>query len=384
MKRMLIVSSNEISSKSDGQKLVPFFLNKFSKSFNYSVETLILSDHADCVKPINMLLRILRGFRGELFSKNKYIFNSNISNFKSEYDFVYFNSISSASEFFDSEFRFSISSKKKILGLNDCKTSQYFDNFKELFYSRMINYQKLKNSILSPLAYLSEKKILKKVDLIHLQTKKELGNIISFHGKKYHYKSFFLRNGSELTDFNIIDFDKPNSSITKIFLLGHLSVGRKIEIEWFVKRVFNKLPSDKFELIIGGRISTKELPKYLKKANIRFIGFVDDLIKVKQFSDILVLPTFHGTGHINRFLDFMSLNMPIVTTNRVISSFSEFNLESEFIKSTNNSVEFKNLIVYFSSLQLKKQNINHKSILNNFYDWKEFSSKFIKKIEKLC
>jgi hypothetical protein len=381
MKRILIVSSNEINSKSDGQKLVPFFLNKHLKSFDYSVEILILSDHADSVKPIKISSRILRGFRGELFSKNKYIFSSIISKFDKEYDFVFFNSISSASEFFDSEFRFSIISKKNILGLNDCKTSQYFDNFKELVYSKMINYQKLKNSLLTPLAYLSEKKILNKVDLVHLQTKREREHILLIHGKKYHSKSFFLRNGSELADFNINHSDKPNSKRTKIFLLGHLSVGRKIEIEWFVKKVFNKLPNDKFELLIGGRIHTKELPKYLKKENIKLVGFVDNLINVKQYADILVLPTFHGTGHINRFLDFISLNMPIVTTNRVITSFSEFNLESKFIKSTNSSVEFIRLIVNFSKLQFEKETINHDSLLNNFVDWKKFTSEFIKKIE---
>ena len=105
--------------------------------------------------------------------------------------------------------------------------------------------------------------------------------------------------------------------------MTQLDSGRKAEAKWFVMKVWPYILSafPEAKLYIAGKRPTN-LPDYISKTpNVHVVGFVEDYVSFLSNMDVSVVPTFHGTGLINRVLDGLTAGLPVVTTPQAAGTF---------------------------------------------------------------
>ena len=105
--------------------------------------------------------------------------------------------------------------------------------------------------------------------------------------------------------------------------MTHLDGGRSGESEWFITKVWpritERLPGAM--LLIVGR-PPKHIPAFIENnRNIIINGFADDLVQLFNSVRLVVVPTFHGTGLINRIADALAAGLPVVSTPQAIATF---------------------------------------------------------------
>ena len=210
------------------------------------------------------------------------------------------------------------------VGLNDSLTYLYRDSINELKGSRQLKRRYLTDWLLSFFIAFREKKLLKTAHLIRVQTNYEEKKLKKVLGESKKPKILVAPNGTkeELFKCSYQGIDSPY-----ILFMTHLDGGRIDESSWFIKKVWpiiiKQIPETR--LLIVGKPPKKILPHLQQYKSIITHGYASDLVALYNQIRIAVIPTFHGTGLINRLLDALSAGVPAVSTPNAIATFTDLN-----------------------------------------------------------
>jgi len=112
---------------------------------------------------------------------------------------------------------------------------------------------------------------------------------------------------------------------------------------WFLKYVHPKLSENFSFCVLGGGLDDKK-KKYISKfKNVKFTGFIDDILKEITKYQAVIAPLFHGAGIKVKVIDALTTGTPVIGTDIAfegIESMNELclfaNDVSDFIKTLNN------------------------------------------------
>jgi len=156
--------------------------------------------------------------------------------------------------------------------------------------------------------------------------------------------------------------------------MTQLDGGRVKESQWFIKNVWRKikLALPKAKLLIVGKPPIKPIPYLTYDDSINIKGFADDLVELFNTVRIAVVPTFHGTGLINRILDALTANVPVISTPQAIRTFQSIEV-GKHILAAQTPKDFTNEIVHlFSDRNYRIQIGNEgRNYAKNFPTWEE-------------
>jgi len=218
---------------------------------------------------------------------------------------------------------------KTAFGLNDSKTYQYRDSINEFLQSGVFKLRYITVWLRSFLLKKEETRFLRLADLVHVQTNDEAEKVKKFLSPDSKTKIVAVPNGikEELLSCTYKGIDS-----NLILYMTHLSGDRLKESEWFIKKVWNlikeQLPDAK--LLIVGKPPKKNVA-YINDKSIVVNGYANDLTEVFNNVRFTVVPTFHGTGLINRILDALTAGIPVISTPQAIATFKNIKVEEQII-----------------------------------------------------
>lgn len=242
------------------------------------------------------------------------------------------------------------------LGLNDVKTYLYKDSLNEVIKSGIWDNSKIFHYLRSFSMKSQERKILKKCDLVHVQTAREKNKVLKILNDKTSI------NPAIIVSPNGINPDSCNSlyegiDSNSVLMVTQLLKGRRNESKWFIKKVWPQVikacPEAKLHLV--GK-TPERLPEYIKScSNIYIEGFVPSLKEFSKNMTISVVPTFHGTGLINRILDSFCSSLPTVTTKAAAATFHDV-IRDEHLFTADKPKEFASkIILLLTNRELRKK-----------------------------
>lgn len=220
--------------------------------------------------------------------------------------------------------------QKVAIGLNDCKTYQFRDSINELIYSRIFKLRYLTEWLRSFPLQKEERNFLSLADLVHVQTENEAGKVKKVLGKVSKVNIIVAPNGIKEELFNC-NYNGIDSNL--ILFMTHLHGHRLKESEWFIKKVWpfvkKQLPDAKL-FIVG---TPPKVPiDYIDADNSIIVhGYADDVHALYNSVRLAVVPTFHGTGLINRILDALAAGVPVVSTPQAIATFPGIKVNEEIV-----------------------------------------------------
>lgn len=199
-----------------------------------------------------------------------------------------------------------LSFKIKGVGLNDVKYSLYRDSLFELLKIRKFQVRKLLHFLKSFAIKYQEKKMLRHFDLVHVQTGKEARKLRSI------FEGHITIAPNGLTQVYAKQTAVKDSEPVKILIFSQFNKGRSHELNWFFTDLYPKLEQDRIEVHVVGPNTDKY--KGAQYDNVIFHGFVDEFSTMYQQSHFSIVPTFHSTGLLNRIVDSLAHDVPVVTT----------------------------------------------------------------------
>ena len=272
-----------------------------------------------------------------------------------EYDFIwvspahYYSFISFC---YQHNFRFF---KKAAIGLNDCKTYQFRDSINELIYSRVFKWRYVTEWLRSFPLEKEERNFLSLADLVHVQTENEAAKVKKVLGNTSKVKVVVAANGVKEELFNC-NYSGVDSSM--ILFMTHLHGHRLKESEWFIKKIWphvkSKLPDAK--LFIVGTPQKAPIDYIDSDSSIIVHGYADDVHALYNSVKLAVVPTFHGTGLINRILDALAAGVPVVSTPQAIATFPGIKINEEIV-AAKDVESFANAVVELYSNKTYRQSI---------------------------
>lgn len=200
------------------------------------------------------------------------------------------------------------------LGHNDVKTTLYWDGFKQLLHGReRLEIRRLLQGLRLPWIYLYERRLLRRVDLVHVQTETERRRLEWILGRSHQPVVVDSPNGKNL------DLEPgPNSTglaqVGFVIYMTHLSGGRAHESTWFLHKVWPRVKQAVAEarlILIGTPPRDPEVSACMPEG-VEIHGYVPNLADVFRGAALSVVPTRHGTGWINRISDSLTAGVPIV------------------------------------------------------------------------
>lgn len=261
--------------------------------------------------------------------------------------------------------------KKVAIGLNDSKTYQYRDSVNELLYSRVFKIKYLTDWLRSFLLEKEEKRFLSLADMVHVQTQHEYNNIKKIIPASSKIKIVVAANGIKEELF-ACNYNGIDSNI--ILYMTHLSGDRLPESEWFIKKVWEiikkSLPQAK--LLITGAPPKQPIAYIDEDESIIVNGYAEDMIKLFNSARLVVVPTFHGTGLINRILDALTAGVPVVSTPQATATFTEIKIGEEILAAGTPILFAKEVTDLYNNRRLRLTIANNgKQFAKHFATWQQ-------------
>lgn len=240
------------------------------------------------------------------------------------------------------------------LGLNDVKTYLYRDSLNEVLKSRIWDSSKIFHYLRSFSMKSQERRILALCDLIHVQTVREKSKAEKLLSPKGIIKPTIISSPNGINP-RFCDSSYKGIETQSILLITQMQKGRKNESEWFIKKVWPLVlanyPEAKLHLV--GKLPEK-LPKFIETAsNVQMEGFVPSLMEFSENMSISVVPTFHGTGLINRILDSFCYSLPVVTTPEAAATFHDIEIDKHLFVSDHPKEFASKIIELLSNRELR-------------------------------
>ncbi len=184
---------------------------------------------------------------------------------------------------------------------------------------RKFTKETLSHGIRFPLVRLHEKLFFQDVQFIHVQTELEKKRVENIIGKSTSKKPLIVAapNGKNTT-LQEVDYVGGDGSV---LYFAQVTGPRAAESEWFLKKVWPKIfaqhPESK--LYIAGTGSTT-VSEGIPMDGVVLCGFVENMADLYQRASVAVVPTFRGTGLINRVVDAIAAKCPLVATREVMET----------------------------------------------------------------
>ncbi|MEP7318104.1 MAG: glycosyltransferase [Panacibacter sp.] len=261
---------------------------------------------------------------------------------------------------------------KVAVGLNDSLTYLYRDSINELICSRQIKKRYITDWLMSFSIASMEKRLLQNVDLVHVQTEVEKIKLQKLLPKTSGASIVVAPNGVK-KELCRCSYKGAQSNL--ILFMTHLDGGRVDESEWFCKKVWpliiKKIPEAR--LLIAGKPPVRQLRYIEKYSSIIVNGYADNLEELFNSVRITVVPTFHGTGLINRILDALTAGVPAVSTPQAAATFPGL-VPGKHILSAQDPQLFADHVtaLYHDENYAKQIAANGRDYANAFPGWPQF------------
>lgn len=200
------------------------------------------------------------------------------------------------------------------VGLNDTKYGLYANGLRHLKRGRVYGeWRRIAILLRLPWVFLYERRYLKGVDVVHVQTPLEQRRLdrLFFMGAR-RPRVICIQNGRNTT----ID-PAPVTARTGqgVLFMTHLARGRRNESRWFLEKVWPLVLAEKPEAqlwLVGSPPEDRTAFESTLPANVDVMGFVPDLNQVLASAAVAVLPTLHYSGWVNRISDYFSAGLAVV------------------------------------------------------------------------
>lgn len=211
------------------------------------------------------------------------------------------------------------------LGLNDVATTLYVATGVESFrrgggleVARILRWLRL------PWVWHHERRALRAVDVVHVQTPLEARRVRTVLGRKREEAGgpwiLTAQNGRKTELEDVEPLEAGASEPLRVLLMAHLGPDPAPAAWWFLERVWPRIrersPGAELELV--GRISDDHRERLPEGVAAR--GLVDDLPALYARVSVAVVPMFRSTGLVNRALDALTAGVPLVTTPKVLAT----------------------------------------------------------------
>jgi polysaccharide biosynthesis protein PslH len=406
MKILFVTASYPFPPKNGVELPIYNLINNYSKS--HTVDLLVIGNNQDKSKGLEdkdkkinnirnfyyieankkrSLISIFKEFFFiDAYFMNSFLLSADIDKLpnREKYDFIWVSPLSVLRSVYSLiEMKYILKSKI-IVGHNDASYGLYLNGFRYLLKrTSLSNIKRVVNAFRVPWIFYYERKYLKKVDAIHVQTALEEKRVVRlFYGLKKSPKIITIQNGKSNIKTNSI----VNESVRPgILFMTHLSGGRADESSWFIKKVWPlilyKYPNARL-LLVG--TPPKDLHKFRKKYNnikhIEIFGYVDDLNDVFTQTSVAVVPTIHNSGWVNRISDYLQASLPIVACSEPIKTINGF-LPGVHGEVADSPKEFADKVVNILSDKIfaTKLSRSGNSLSDSFPSWSEQSSYILNK-----
>ena len=259
---------------------------------------------------------------------------------KTNYDFVYFD--------FSQTFCYAkyINHPNKILMAHDVIAQKY---------SRMKKY-------LRPWAVWTERKMFRHGTVVFTFSEKDCELIKLLYDVKSLPTTFFLNP-------NVVNAEPIEESNYFVFFGDWGRVENSEALEWFMDNVYPKLSKDINFKVIGGGKMPEELKQKITRANIEYLGFVDDPYKIIANAKAEIASLHMGAGVKVKCVEALGSGTPIIGTEVAFEGIGDIYRNAMF--EANTADEYVKTISSFEfSLEDKKKlknfflkNYNDKQIL---------------------
>jgi glycosyltransferase involved in cell wall biosynthesis len=246
------------------------------------------------------------------------------------------------------------------LGHNDATATLYLDGFKQMLKGRAaFELHRMLQGVRLPWIWLYERRILKDVDLIHLQTPIEVKRLTSILPKKSCTRKeiIFAPNGKK-ESLTYLQNEKSNNTVPTVLFMTHLARGRSKESYWFLKKVWPQVvlsvPSAQLLLVGSPPEANSDIHSWLPE-NVKICGYVDSLSDVFKLADVSVLPVLHGTGWINRLADSIEAGIPVVGCSEPLTTMPGLEIGVHALKGDSVEEFASNLVRILTDEGFKRQ-----------------------------
>lgn len=241
------------------------------------------------------------------------------------------------------------------IGMNDIKYGMYYDSLYEMIGYGNYNSHYISRYLRSYLLKRAERKYLKEVNLVHVQTPNEERKTLNILPENKSAVVIAAPNG--IKD-ELLKCEYKGIDSGKVLYMTQLNEQRKTESRWFIKNIWSKIlvANPSAELLILGKVEDINHPSlsYVREAkNVKVLGFVDDLVEVYESVEVAVVPIFHGTGLINRILDALTAGIPVVSTTNAINTFGDLQIGKQIIVANKDTEFAKSVVDLMNNSKLK-------------------------------
>ncbi len=241
--------------------------------------------------------------------------------------------------------------------------------------------------IRGPFLFFCERNMLKKVDIIHVQTyleRKRESRLFFFLKKKP--KILVAPNGKKE---ELLDLSYTGYKYKRVLLMNHMDKNKKREGIWFVENIWPKIRYyiKEAELHIIGYPPDKELKRYLESFNgVKIRGFLENIKDCYRDMTVSVIYTFQNYGIVNRLLESMSAGLPVIISKGVYRTIEEFGFKDGVhgIVAFNKKLLIKNIVKLLKNEDLLKSfSENSKLYIRENFSWSYSLNKIEQEINKV-
>lgn len=175
-----------------------------------------------------------------------------------------------------------------------------------------------------------------------------------------------------------------NININKFVIIFHgfyfINDANKEAINIIKKKIAPSLKNKDILFLIAGK-----MPDFKDKKNIRFLGFVKDLENFLYAGDIAIVPIFRGSGVRIKMIDYISANIPMITTKKAIHGLYYQDKIHGYVIGENVVEEMIEKILFLKKhpekIDFFKKNIDQ--LIKKRYNWESILSKLKRKYIEL-
>jgi glycosyltransferase involved in cell wall biosynthesis len=231
-----------------------------------------------------------------------------------------------------------------------------------------------------------ERFALEKSDLIFVTSEEDKKKLVEFFGID-ESKFSIIPNGVNIANFQLSDKIKKEEMKKRMELNEKkviLFIGSKhlpnVEAIGEIIRFSKKIENKNIVFLVAGRGS--ETFKNIKKDNILFTGYIDDITPYFKAADIAINPMLSGSGTNIKMLEYMASGLPVISTPIGARGLDIVNNEHAIIANIDDFPEKLEELLNDEEMQ-KNLSQNGRKLVEEKYDWGKIAEKEMEILEKL-
>jgi len=272
------------------------------------------------------------------------------------------------------------------LGHNDPEVMLNWDTFKQLLTGHVpFEYKKLFRVLRIPLIWMYEKRYLRDISVIHVQTRLEKSwmNMILGNNKS----NVKIINASTGRNEMLLQSKYKGIDSQNVMYMTHLAGGRKNESVWFLSKIWplvlSKVP-DATLYLVGTPPDAPELYLPTLPKNVIVTGFVQNLLELYESVAITVVPTHHGTGWATRVADSINAGVPVVACSEPIRTIPGIKVGVHALMADSHKLFAENIVSLLSDRNKRidmSKNMKELSVI--LPSWEQTTARIVNGIEEL-